>query len=263
MYHALDPGDGRLELLDAAERAYTLPAERFFEHLHVFARGPRTVLSPEALLAETEHKTGGAGGRSGPGLFLSFDDGNSSDHDIALPALIETGWRAFFFITTDRIGQKGSMDAEQIRDLRRAGMTLGAHGRSHRLLDGLSPADQKEELEGGRKALEDILGEAVKCLSLPGGRMNRATPRIAGECGYEWVFTSRPEPPLATGRPRLCGRVAVRPGWTAERLEDFLQNQGARMAALRRADRAKRLVQALLGNALYARLHRAVWSRLD
>ena len=36
---------------------------------------------------------------------VSFDDGNASDLEIALPALLERGMSATFFVVADRLGQ--------------------------------------------------------------------------------------------------------------------------------------------------------------
>ena len=54
-------------------------------------------------------------------LFITFDDGNISDLAIAVPELQRRGLRAEFFVLTGRIGQPGSLDADDIRALIGAG----------------------------------------------------------------------------------------------------------------------------------------------
>ncbi len=47
-----------------------------------------------------------------PGAYvITFDDGNISDHEIALPALVDHGLQATFFVLTGRIGMAGSLEA--------------------------------------------------------------------------------------------------------------------------------------------------------
>src|SRR5215510_10937302 len=62
------------------------------------------------------------------GVRISFDDGNASDAEIALPALLERGLRADFFVLAGRLGATGSLDDDDVRQLARHGMNIGSHG---------------------------------------------------------------------------------------------------------------------------------------
>ena len=53
---------------------------------------------------------------------LTFDDGNESDFTIAMPALVERGLTAGFFITTDLLDQPGYLSRSQVRALANAGI---------------------------------------------------------------------------------------------------------------------------------------------
>src|SRR6266511_1025697 len=63
-----------------------------------------------------------------PDVHLTFDDGNSSDVEIALPRLVERGLTAEFFPLAGRLGQRGYVDRSGLRELARAGMEIGSHG---------------------------------------------------------------------------------------------------------------------------------------
>ena len=65
-------------------------------------------------------------------LAITFDDGNISDLVIAAPGLQQRGLKAEFFVLTGRIGKPGSLGAEDIRELMRAGMRIGSHGVAHK-----------------------------------------------------------------------------------------------------------------------------------
>ena len=51
---------------------------------------------------------------------ISFDDGNASDLDIALGALLERGLVGSFFVVAGRIGSRGSLDSDGLRELESA-----------------------------------------------------------------------------------------------------------------------------------------------
>ena len=48
---------------------------------------------------------------------LSFDDGNSSDVEIALPALRERGLPRRFFVVAGRLDRPGSLSRDDVREL--------------------------------------------------------------------------------------------------------------------------------------------------
>jgi len=62
------------------------------------------------------------------------------------------------------------MTTHQIRVLAAAGMEIGAHTIDHPILRSLSLAEAREEIAGGRAALEKIVGHAVTSFAYPNGR---------------------------------------------------------------------------------------------
>ena len=58
---------------------------------------------------------------------ISFDDGNVSDIERALPALRERGLHATFFIVAGRLGAPHFVDEDHVRSLVAAGMEIGCH----------------------------------------------------------------------------------------------------------------------------------------
>jgi peptidoglycan/xylan/chitin deacetylase (PgdA/CDA1 family) len=141
---------------------------------------------------------------SWPAVRISFDDGNASDARIALPALVERGLTADFFLVADRIGQRGSVDADGVRALRKDGMTVGSHGMRHRSWRHLSAADRQEELVTARDLLAEIAGAPVDSAALPLGQYDRSVLADLRRHGYRRVFTSdrRPARPTAWLQPR-------------------------------------------------------------
>jgi hypothetical protein len=88
-----------------------------------------------------------------PAVRLSFDDGNTSDLEIALPALLERGLRADFFALAGRLDMPGALDPDGVRELHRYGMRIGTHGMRHRSWRGMDADTSHDELVAARDAL--------------------------------------------------------------------------------------------------------------
>jgi peptidoglycan/xylan/chitin deacetylase (PgdA/CDA1 family) len=125
-----------------------------------------------------------------PRVGLSFDDGNASDVDIALPALRARGLRAAFFPVAARIGRPGSVDDAGVRALIDEGMTVGSHGMHHRAWRGLEPADLDEELVAAREIISRAIGAEVSAAACPLGSYDRQVLKRLRTLGYAQVFTS-------------------------------------------------------------------------
>jgi len=125
-----------------------------------------------------------------PSVSVSFDDGNRSDADIALPALEQRGLRATFFALAGRLDDPASLSGADLRDLRGAGMTIGSHGWEHVPWRGLSPRQATRELVDARHALEDAGGTTITEAALPLGRYDRQVLRRLKDAGYRAVYTS-------------------------------------------------------------------------
>lgn len=126
-----------------------------------------------------------------PSVFvLTFDDGNLSDHDIALPALAARGLQARFFVLTGRIGQPGSLDSHRIQALQQAGMKIGSHGIDHVMWPTLDDDTLAQELRSSRARLEDICGCAVTEAGIPFGRYDARVLRALRAAGYTAAWSS-------------------------------------------------------------------------
>ena len=149
-----------------------------------------------------------------PDLFrISFDDGNLSDHDIALPLLLERGLRADFFVLSGRIDTPGSLGEGHIRALQAAGMAIGSHGVAHRDWRGLDPAALRAELTDSRAVLEAICGHAITTAGIPFGGYDARVLRALRQAGYTTAYSSDRGTmnPHAFLRPRTSIQGAMQP----------------------------------------------------
>lgn len=65
------------------------------------------------------------------------------------------------------------MTRAQVAQLRRSGMSIGAHTVSHPILTSLSATEAEREIDEGRRDLADIVGERVRAFAYPNGRPQR------------------------------------------------------------------------------------------
>ncbi|WP_394828729.1 polysaccharide deacetylase family protein [Pendulispora albinea] len=85
------------------------------------------------------------------------------------------------------------MNWDQIRLLRKAGMSVQSHTRNHRVLYTLSEAGLRNELEGSKRDLEDVLGERIGAVAYPVGKALNRAPHARNAiraAGYELGFTN-------------------------------------------------------------------------
>ena len=126
-----------------------------------------------------------------PALFrISFDDGNLSDHDIAMPRLLERGLRADFFVLSGRINTPGSLGEGHIRALQAAGMTIGSHGVAHQDWRRLDVRPCTAELTESHAALETICGHAITTAGIPFGGYDARVLRALRHAGYTTAYSS-------------------------------------------------------------------------
>lgn len=159
-----------------------------------------------------------------PGLRVTFDDGNASDVELALPALKRAGLSAAFFLIAGRIGQRGSVDADGVRELARAGMTIGNHGLRHRPWRALDPNAEREELLDAQAAIAGAAGKAVDEASFPFGQYDRNALRAVRRAGFRRVYT-------------VDGGPARADAWLQSRHTITSSESAATLEAIARAER--------------------------
>ena len=125
-----------------------------------------------------------------PEVRISFDDGNASDLEIALPALVQRGLTATFFVLAGRLEARGSLTTEHVRELGRAGMAIGTHGMEHRSWRRMTPGESRVELVEAREVLAEVAHRVVTDAALPLGLYDRRLLADLRRHGYQRVFTS-------------------------------------------------------------------------
>jgi len=187
-------------------------------------------------------------------IVLSFDDGDASNRSVALPLLRARRMVAEFCITSDFIGRRGMLSANDVRALARAGMGVQSHGRTHRLLEDLDELTLDSELTLSKHRLEALCERPVSVLALPGGRGGPRERDAALRAGYSRVLTSVPGVNREPLSHPVCERIAITRDMDMEEFAALVQWRGLRPRMARLRYHALGLPKRMLGNARYERV---------
>jgi peptidoglycan/xylan/chitin deacetylase (PgdA/CDA1 family) len=166
-------------------------------------------------------------------LRITFDDGNVSDVDAALPELRERGLQATFFVVAGRLGEPCFVDESGVRALADAGMGIGCHGMRHRPWRGLDDQALTEELVEAKAVLERVIERPVIDAACPFGSYDRRVLRRLRGCGYRRVYTSDRGTARVTAFVQARNSVGLRD--SAELLQRIAAAHSARHRALPRS----------------------------
>lgn len=241
MYHGLHSGPEDPGVYDAV---YSVGPSEFDAQLDWLADNDyRTVLLRDLDPA----------GQSGSGrrIVITFDDGDISNLQVALPALIKRRMVAEFFVTADFVGRPGRLAPPDLRTLAEAGMSVQAHGCSHRYLSELSLAEVEEELSQSKYRLEAILDEPVTALALPGGRGGERERALALGLGYVDVLGSVPGRNRRWSRGQYLQRLAVTRDLPLAKFAGMVSGRGVLPVAMQARYHALAWTKRLLGNQRY------------
>jgi len=82
------------------------------------------------------------------------------------------------------------------------GITIGAHGRHHICLPLHDEGAQRSEVQAGKRWLEAVVGQQVRCFAYPYGERDGRTVRVLRESGFT-IGVTVDERPVEDGCPRL------------------------------------------------------------
>ncbi|MEL7210099.1 MAG: polysaccharide deacetylase family protein [Actinomycetota bacterium] len=146
-----------------------------------------------------------------PTVSITFDDGYRDNHEIALPALVERGLTATFFVTSGFIDGDRQVSARmaagwsdppptlapmswgQVDELMDAGMEVGGHTRTHRDLAGCHGRELAREIAADRERIAARTGRPPTSFAYPFGRpghhVTAETVESAESAGYRTAVT--------------------------------------------------------------------------
>ncbi len=244
MYHDVYPERVATDLPRTAAM-YHLSRAEFAAHLAVVRASRRRVITA-------------AEPASGDTVSITFDDGWHGAFAVALPMLVDAGVRATFYVTRDFVGRPHMAQAGLIVEAARAGMEIGVHGTTHRMLAALTPAEIYEEFAACRAYLEDLIGKRVAHASLPGGDVNQVIVASAHRAGLESLCTSRPGVNRARTSRYSLKRIGIKGSTSPSEIGRYCGYNVLREEARWMGMQAPR---TLLGMKNYSRLRRWILDR--
>ena len=163
-YHSIDPSGSAISISET----------EFRRHMRWLASSGLPVVSLEALLTSPADSDA---------IALTFDDGFQSFGAVALPLLSEHSFPSTVFIVTGKVGggntwESGAASSFPVLPLLdwggiaravEAGVTLGSHGRTHRRLTALEPAELDNEVGGSLADFQRELGVSPAAFCYPYG----------------------------------------------------------------------------------------------
>lgn len=232
--------------LDASGSPISLRPDVFARHLAWLTSAPvvveplSTIMTGEEITADGRHR-----------VALTFDDAFENFATVAWPRLRDAGLPVTLFVVTGHVGRTNRwggrptpgipelplMTWDALASCAEAGVSLGAHSRTHPRLTTLGPTALDDELAGSQHDLADRLGARSSTFAYPYGdvddRVAGATARI-----FELACTTeyRSLGPRDRGArvPRLDMFYFQRPG----AFDDWGTPSFTRRLVLRRALRA-------------------------
>lgn len=137
-------------------------------------------------------------------IVITFDDGYKDNYEFAYPIMKKYGFTGTVFVVTQSIGNTNFFDVgkklqpvnkmmnwHEIRELDKAGFTIGSHTVDHPHLAEVSPETARYEIEESKRTLEHGLKRPVEVFCYPYGSHNDQVVELVKQAGYRAAVTTR------------------------------------------------------------------------
>ncbi len=160
--------------------------DQFEAHLAELANSKYTVLPIPEIVDRLKN------GQSLPDrtVALSIDDAFLSVYREAWPRLRSAGFPFTLFVATEPVdrGQSGYMSWDQIRELKKAGVSIGSQTHTHLHMASSGADRNRRELEDSNARFRAELGEVPTIIAYPYGEYSLAVREVVKEAGFATGF---------------------------------------------------------------------------
>ena len=122
-------------------------------------------------------------------VMLTFDDGYEDNYTNMLPLIEARGMKAVVYVIANKIGQKGYLSFEQLKDMQTRGVEIGNHTADHLPLDELSHDEIVYAVGASKTYLEWSGVNTIYSLSYPNGIFNGDIIKILEQEHYFTAVT--------------------------------------------------------------------------
>jgi peptidoglycan/xylan/chitin deacetylase (PgdA/CDA1 family) len=123
-------------------------------------------------------------------VVVTFDDAWVDNLTNALGPLVEHQVPATLYVPSRLLGTPGRLTRDQLLEMAAAGVSVGAHSRTHPDLTACSDAQLEREVRGSREDLEDLLGTACTRFAYPSGRLDARVRAAVAAAGFRTAVTT-------------------------------------------------------------------------
>ena len=156
------------------------------DHIRVLTAGPYNVMPVLQIVSRIKR------GDSLPEktVGITVDDGFRSIYTEAWPRFSKAHLPFTIFVATDPIenSNSGYLDWDQIREMRRSGVTFGAHTASHIHLVDASRKEIEAEIQRSNDRFTNELGEPPKLFAYPFGETSKEVIHAVSVGRYQYAF---------------------------------------------------------------------------
>ena len=126
-------------------------------------------------------------------IAITFDDGLADLYTIAYPYLKKKQIPFTTFISAGLLDKPGYITTDQLLALHQDPLvTIGSHGITHRILPELSSQEKKQEIQGSKQMLEELLQDTISYFAYSHGQYDRECLQYAKI--YQFGFSVRHYP---------------------------------------------------------------------
>lgn len=191
LYHSIDNSD-----LEKDKMGLAVPVKTFYNHMKYLKENEFFVMDlPELVGRITDELL-----IPEKSVAITFDDGFKSVLTNALPILKEFGFTATLFVNIYFLERRlpeslywhdwQTLNWKEIQLLHEAGMTVGSHAFTHKILIKMSNGELKKEIMESKELIEKNIGDKIFAFSYPHGAFNKKVKKVLKENKFCCACTS-------------------------------------------------------------------------
>ena len=159
-------------------------------------------------------------------ISITFDDGYTDALTVIAPILCTRQIPFHVFVSAARMNgsdRKYLSPAQVVELSNMPGVSIGAHGATHRSLTSLSSSELAAELRASKVDLETVLQKPVTTMSYPFGHVDESVRKAAHDAGFTFAATSKCGFNEASSDPLLQRRIDMWSGDSKRTVENKIQ----------------------------------------